>query len=222
MASESHELEWREAVDRGKTMTENAFRRYADRYFWREYDLQGYMYKALYREPVLRPYIRREHRVWYKTKDKQVLVLDFALLDPTKSPKGYPDWPVKEMIQLKYPVEFKTGKTQPDDLDSDKVASSQSYYRGRCRTRIRAKIWEDYKKYVKAKGKARNVGGSARCHIMYFDLAEKPSYSGSEELRGNFQERMKVNPHRIGKWPLLITYVHSYPTEERKSTDTNP
>lgn len=76
MPKKSDRLEWSQAIECSKATTENAFRRYANLYFWREYDLQGYMYKALYREPILRPYIRREHRIWYKDKQKQLLVLD--------------------------------------------------------------------------------------------------------------------------------------------------
>lgn len=203
--------EWNEAINRSKTRTEKAYRLLADRFFWREYDLQGYMYQILCEEPVLRPYVRKEHRVWYKNKRKQLLILDFGVLDPTKSNRNYPYWPVIEMIQLKFPVEFRTGLTEPDDLKREKAADSFPYYEGRCRTRIRAKIWDDYKKFVKAKNKARNVDDSARCHIMYFDLAENPSYLSNEEIRKDFQDKKRVDPTKIGKWPLEITYVHTHP-----------
>jgi len=205
--------EWNEAVGRSRTRTEDAFKKYADRYFWREYDLQGYTYRALCEEAVLRPYVRREHRVWYKSKDKQLLVLDFGILDPTKSAKNYPCWPVKEMIQMKFPVEFRTGLTEPKDLKRDKAADSFPYYEKRCRTRIRAEIWEDYKKFIKVKDKARNISASARGHIMYFDLAENPSYSSSEDLIADLKEKKGVDPTKIGRWALNMTYVHTRPRE---------
>lgn len=215
----SHKVDatnWEEAIDRSKTRTEKAFRMFADRFFWREYDLQGHMYQILCEEPALRPYVRKEHRVWYKNKKKQLLILDFGILDPAESNNHYPYWPVIEMIQLKFPVEFSTGLTEPDDLKPEKTAAAFSYYERRCRTRIRAKIWSDYKKFLKAKNRARNVKASARCHIMYFDLAENPSYADDEELRKDFQKKKGVSPYNVGEWPLDITYVHTHPKQHQE------
>lgn len=214
------EQAWKEAIDRSKKRTENAFKKYGDSYFWREYDIQAYMYIALYKEPILRPYIRREHRIWHKKKHegrlKQQMILDFALLDPKRRIEGKPGWRVKEMIQLKYPVEFKSGRTEPDDLIIPKAESSDSYYKKRCRTRITGKVLDDYEKYEEASTEARDISDSARCHIMFFDLAEKPSYSSNENLRDDLRNppskrREGVNPSKIGKWPLTITYVHTCP-----------
>lgn len=215
MGIDFNERAWEYALGRSMSETIRHFVENSNRVFWREYDLQSCMYGNMYFHDVLRPYLRREHRIWTEDESEQLLVLDLALLDPEDADRKYPYWPVREMIQLKYPVEFITGLTEPQDLTLMEDAPTQAEYIERCRTRIRRKISKDYQKFEKAAGKARNVSDSARCHIIYFDLANKPSYTSSEELIGDLRDRTDVDVHRIVSLPLTVRYAHTYPRNRR-------
>ena len=208
---------WETALAYCKNGIVRDFKDHSNEVFWREYDLQSRMYGRMFEQTILRSYLRREHRIWAEDGRKQLLVLDLALLDPEDADRMYPHWPVREMIQLKFPVEFITGLTEPQDLTLKEDAPTQAKYIERCRTRIRKKISEDYQKFEKAVGKARNISDSARCHIIYFDLANKPSYLSSEELNRDLRDSTNVDVWRIGSWPLTVRYAHAYPRDRRRS-----
>ena len=208
-------MTWEEALARAKKRTREAFKELAGLVLWREYDLQAYMFKMMLEEGVLRQYVRREHRIWYSDKKKQLVVLDLALLDTETEDARYPFWPVREMIQLKYPVEFRSGLTEPSYLERERAIESSSHYLERCRKKILRETLIDYEKFARAVGKTANVLPSARCHIMYFDFSRLPTYSSSGELLEDLGKK-GVDTHSIGSWPLQVTYTHAGSDSSRR------
>ncbi len=193
---------------RAKRRTREAFKKLAVSVLWREYDLHAYMFKMVLEEAVLRKCVRREHRIWGSNKKKQLVVLDLALLDAETENTGYPFWPVREMIQLKYPVEFRTGLTEPYYLEQERALESSPRYLDGCREKILRETLIDYEKFSRAVGETANVLPFARCHLMYFDFSRLPIYSSSTEFLEDLGKR-GVDPRRIGNWPLEVTYTHT-------------
>lgn len=202
---------WDRALERSIDETAGTFRARANEIFWREYDLQSYLYSTLFKESMLQPYVRREHRIWYREKPKQLLVADLALLDPESMDVGYPYWPVREIIQLKYPVEFKTGLTAPATGSLEEGEKSSPRHREAHRRKIRSGILEDYDKYVKAVDVARNIADVVRCRILYFDTTDEPAYASNEEFWEDLREKTNMNPTHLGPWPLVVSYYPASP-----------
>ena len=208
---------WDDAIEKVKAVTETAFHEYSNSLFWREFDIQGLMYGEFFKNPSLRPYVHREHRIWGRDGVQELRYLDLALLDPEKRSEGYPYWPVRELIQLKYPVEFATGMTEPDDMSEEKASADESYYMERCRNRILDKVLEDYRKFEEIADVARNISPSARCHILYFDSARKLPYASSESLKADLKSKKGVEPDRVGPWPLILEYQYQTPKHRAKN-----
>lgn len=175
---------WNRALDHSKKRLMDEFIARGHKWFWREYDLQSYLYHVMIDDDTCKKafvrdgacLVRREHHLIDKD-NKPLLTLDIAVLDPSPShaPHGEYNrtWPIRELIQLKYPREFKTGLTQPDDLPDDCFRNDPERYERRCRTRFKRKVEMDYGLFSKHLKNAINLSDSASCHMVYFDITQK-------------------------------------------------
>lgn len=90
-------------------------------------------------------------------------------------------------------------------------AGAEDAYRDKCRDRIIRKLRTDLDLLTQAHGRAKNIGSAARCHFMYFDVADEPAYAPGEDLIEDIRERVGFDPTRLGDWSIFISYAHAHP-----------
>lgn len=200
--------------------TIEAFREHRNRWYGREYDLQSYMYHRVLvhagvdasdtaKEPERVP-IRREHRIWKEPSGKRKDILkevDLALLDSAHVSEKEMRHPVCEIVELKYPVEAKTGLTEYDQHTLKEVDPRSDCYKRVAKNRFGRKFLEDYTKLDELLPSAKNLTEDVRCRMLYFDLIRGSYWQSPDEIREARMKGIKRDLTRVGDRPLEFTYI---------------
>ncbi len=193
------------------------------RYWWKEEDLQSYLYHLLLmRLPDAIKIVHREYPLLEKLTSpwgEPIGKVDLAILEPVSDEFNVATWKIRHAIELKFPLRRQGNGTVRCDDTRDGFA--RGYYK-------------DYKKLLDAKKKAKNVSENFQVHILFFEkfADEKKSLIKSPPDSGDpckeFRKYVKKWVEERGKEfdlkefdRIEFSYMEVYPNGEHSDLFNN-
>lgn len=210
---------WEDIIEKCKEKTYRAFEQNHTYYFWKEEDIQSYLYSALLQTgKFFHPFggrrvllVHREYRtkLAYDTKHNYRILrdgragnrgeIDIVVLNPRNNWREYSsDYDILTGIEIKFQRSFTSGFS---------LTTKENFLRG---------FYPDYRKLSDPENNIKHK------HIAYFVKRDsnKPLFEGINEIERLIEEQgRKISPKKVDLKKIKFSYLEIYNPPKYRSTE---